>query len=343
MNIQSGFIRESLQSGFSFFAYRLPHSGISFGRSSKPFKGLIPGGFVIAPFDLESGNILTIVPETNPADGECSAIIPKWHETTRGQHNNAVNKISLYHRKHGGKTVLSRMICAEDVKIDCDSLFAALCKLYPEATVFCFRTPETGLWIGASPERLLSSHDGTLTTMALAGTRRSGTKGEWDIKNIEEHALVADFIVECLSECKPCATHPYTRNAGPVEHLCCDITAKLPESADIEKILRRLSPTPALCGSDRSASMRLIQETESHERGCYGGFFGPYHSENEFDFFVNLRSMNICGQDASLIVGGGITALSSPDTEWEETNIKSRSVLNALRVCQSEILSKFDK
>ena len=74
--------------------------------------------------------------------------------------------------------------------------------------------------MGASPEMLLSSSDGSLHTVALAGTRLAGTEEAWDVKNIEEQELVVDFIMSAMEGLAPEKGSTFTRVAGPVEHLC---------------------------------------------------------------------------------------------------------------------------
>ena len=48
------------------------------------------------------------------------------------------------------------------------------------------------------------------------------------------------------------------------------------------------------------------------------------------NFYVNLRCMKIYNNSASLFVGGGITASSIPKKEWEETELKAKTLLNIL-------------
>lgn len=49
-----------------------------------------------------------------------------------------------------------------------------------------------------------------------------------------------------------------------------------------------------------------------------------------FHWFVNLRSMELFPEAVRLYVGGGITALSDPLAEWEETVLKSRTLLDII-------------
>ena len=46
---------------------------------------------------------------------------------------------------------------------------------------------------------------------------------------------------------------------------------------------------------------------------------------------VNLRSMELWPDRIRLHIGGGITALSDPRKEWEETELKSRTLLDIVQ------------
>ena len=332
-----GFIDKAIAEGKSVFAIRYPQAASwEWGVSDSVSAGIVPGSFVVAPFDMESVGPVSIPFGGNsgqPGDMASFGRFPN-ESTPREDHRRAVETISAYHRRHGGKTVLSRVELIPLSGIPAESILRSLDRLYPDATVFGFSTPQSGLWVGATPELLLAASGGQLRTMALAGTRRRGESGEWDGKNIEEQRLVVDFIMDAMADCLPREGELFTCQAGPVEHLCTAITA---DASPLEKgelqpdeLLRRLSPTPALCGSDRAASMRLIASCEAHDRGAYGGFFGLYRSPGDFDFRVNLRSMRMEGATGALYAGGGITSLSRPDDEWTETCRKSASMRKAL-------------
>lgn len=171
--------------------------------------------------------------------------------------------------------------------------------------------------------------------MALAGTRPRTNDASaqhpfnfnapaWDTKNIDEQQLVVDFITDCLGRhhLSPDVSWRFTRTAGPVEHCCTSITAKTPHAIDLGSLLRDLSPTPAVCGSDREEAVSIINRFESFDRQCYGGFFGPVKAADDFDLYVNLRSCRVYDDGAALFAGGGITLLSDPDDEWNETERK---------------------
>lgn len=361
--MRSDFIYKSLSKGLSFFALRNPRSADSdaatlhYGAAMTPRHGIHGGCFLISAFTPEICGELSIEPQIDEAQldelPDVDAILPSPScflfppdSTDKNFYLGKIKGIIDYHKINGGKTVYSRVIVKEFPLTKIDSYFRLLCSAYPDAAVFAFSTPQSGLWIGASPELLLSRNGEKITTMALAGTRPSGEIGEWDYKNKEEQQLVADFITDSFLEfgihLPAKLPQPKVRKAGPVEHLCTDICGVAPARLDLRRFLTRLSPTPALCGSDRATSLRILSSAESHSRGFYGGYFGFVSSSERFNLYVNLRSMCLASglsesnefgptAKAAIYVGGGITGLSQAESEWEETERKSATTVSLIR------------
>lgn len=232
------------------------------------------------------------------------------------------------------KAVISRKI-----KIDFDNnketvlLFLQLAASFPKAFVYLTQIEGIGCWMGASPELLLSAGSANtdellIHTMALAGTRKSSSKDHpWGDKEIMEHEWVKKYILEKLALINATNVHDgntHTVKAGPVEHLRTDINAGI-KSSQFGELLKILHPTPAVCGWPLHKALELIQYTEDYDRAYYTGYLGPATS-----LFVNLRCMEIFDNYAYIYVGGGITKDSIPEAEYEETVMKSRTLLNAL-------------
>ena len=317
------------------------------GGSERLLKGFAKG-FVIAPFANPSEGLITIPCDIHNQDSEFKpdqSLIPA--STSREDYEKEVQSIISALGEDRGKTVAARVIRI-NARINLDATFHNLCSAYPEAFVFLFSTPSTGTWIGASPELLLRKEGEFLSTMALAGTRPySEDDKEWDEKNRDEQAMVREFIIDSLMRHCGAVTagKTFTKKAGPVEHICTPISAYMPASllADeyeeshtnrLRRLLTELSPTPALCGSDRSRSLELIRKYESFQREMYGGFCGPNDIEGVTAFFVNLRSAKVSTDAIAIYAGGGITALSSPENEWNETEIKSKTIINKLKTTE---------
>lgn len=227
------------------------------------------------------------------------------------------------------KLVFSRQYLQEHATFSIASFLQQLRSSYPASFIYALNSDQFGLWIGASPELLLKRRGRDYKTSSLAGTKAKG-QGEWTIKEIEEQQLVTDFILEVLKE-KNCnkieINGPRTVNAGPVEHLKTSITFQ--SDSSIHTLLDHLSPTPAVCGIPRKESKEYILGHEGYDRQLYTGLIG-YHSKDRSDVFVNLRCMKRLKNGLMLFLGGGITSRSNANDEWEETNLKAKTMLDLL-------------
>ena len=122
---------------------------------------------------------------------------------------------------------------------------------------------------------------------------------------------------------------PVTVSAGKhIEHLRTVYKAKRDRTLDVD-LLNLLHPTPAVCGIPRYGAVEWLKHEEEHDRSYYAGFLGPVLNGG-FDFFVNLRCALILDNKAYIYVGGGITADSDPESEWEETESKARTLLDLM-------------
>ncbi|HSN76458.1 MAG TPA: chorismate-binding protein [Anaerolineae bacterium] len=220
--------------------------------------------------------------------------------------------------------------------------FQALCQRYPAAFVSLVAIPDVGTWIGASPELLVSTDSHALHTMALAGTQgrlagRLLTAVRWNPKEIEEQALVSDYIRDFFSRAGAGVVHetgPRTVEAGNVLHLQSDFCVELPRPELMtlaNRVLHELHPTSAVCGMPKDKALAFILQHEGYDRSFYSGYLGPVHIDGQSHLYVNLRCMQL-GQDAAyLYMGGGVTADSSPDAEWCETELKAGTLLSVLQ------------
>ena len=228
------------------------------------------------------------------------------------------------------KVVLSKVITRKHSIQSWGKFFGKLCNSYPDAFKFLFFSEETGAWTGASPETLGSYDNSTFTTMALAGTRKCGTSGDWDDKDTREQEYVAQYIADTIRRTGIDFTMSgrFTKQAGGVEHLCnlFSLQCTLRQAHDL---IEKLHPTPALAGLPKQKAIELIREAEHHDREYYGGYIGLF-SPDEFHYYVNLRSMKFDNGKCRIFVGGGIVSDSVPESEWLETEAKSKTLLSLL-------------
>lgn len=251
--------------------------------------------------------------------------------TDHDQYIREVSWLISTHKRRGGKTVISRVFDI-DARIDIPSVAQAVFDRNPEAMCALFNSAQTGCWLVASPEVLVSTHRDDLQTMALAGTRPIDSEGEWDEKNLKEQELVTQYISSTLDRLDiPYITEgPMTMKADGVEHLCTHFDARLPEGTTPRQVADALNPTPALCGSPRDTAMFDIGVAERHRRQMYGGYFVVQDRER-FDAYVMVRCARLWPDGANVFAGGGITAQSEPEAEWQEAALKAAPMLNIIK------------
>ena len=212
------------------------------------------------------------------------------------------------------------------------NVFNRLLEHYPRAFVYYWSHPETGSWLGATPERFLQLEEQQLSTMALAGTM-AATQTEWSSKEIHEQQLVVDAIVAGLSRhLSPGHIRVgelQTVQAGKLRHLCTHISAEVQRVA-MATLIEELHPTPAVGGLPKAAAVDYILNQEGYDRSYYTGYLGPFAAGEQANLFVNLRCAQFLPGAVQLYTGAGITAGSVPSREWEEICSKASTFLSVL-------------
>jgi len=182
-------------------------------------------GFLLAPFMVsEKEPIVLIKQQTHPSPSMGEGYISEAESAKKNTsvqdyslstHSGGVeggyeessyfSDFSIFHKAlldgQYRKLVLAR--CAtvnNDGKTMSMELFQKACQLYPRMFVALVSTPQSGMWLTASPEILLESlSENRWRTIALAGTMRlrsdkaddEGQRLRWSAKNIQEQRYVA--------------------------------------------------------------------------------------------------------------------------------------------------------
>ncbi|MDE5430635.1 chorismate-binding protein [Elizabethkingia meningoseptica] len=212
---------------------------------------------------------------------------------------------------------------------DLGKTFLKLCHDYPNAFIHLFVNDQDA-WIGATPEVLgkYNKATGLFETMSLAGTLPVAE--EWSEKEIEEQKPVSTYIRSILTQFSDQleSSPVYDHISGNIKHLRNDFKAIVQEK-DIPGIIKELHPTPAVCGVPKEQCFNIIKSIESHDRKFYAGYIRIEQAQ-EINYYVNLRCAQLFCNGILLYAGGGITALSQPEKEWKETELKGDAVLQRL-------------
>lgn len=230
------------------------------------------------------------------------------------------------------KVVYSRIKEAQIKTTNYKQLFDELCDRYPATLVYLISSPKFGTWMGASPEQLIVIENGNGSTTALAGTKKSDDSTPWDNKEQTEQAIVTSYLLEQLHTLNIPIKEidgPSEIQAGPVKHLKTNILFSSTTIPPIN-IAMQLHPTPAVSGYPKQDALSYLAKIEAHNRSLYTGVIG-FYATNNTQLFVNLRCCQLEEDRAFIYLGGGFTKDSIPLKEWEETENKSKTLLNILQ------------
>lgn len=230
------------------------------------------------------------------------------------------------------KLVISRrkLLNLENKNINLSQSFFNLINAYDNAFAYVFKT-EKECWIGAFSEVLgkFNKETSEFETMSLAGTL--ALDKTWTKKELDEQKTVSNFVESVLKKYSDEVEISQIKDhiSGNIKHLRTDFKLKI-EKENLEILISELHPTPAVCGVPKDFCKSAILDFENKPREFYAGF-SKIEIETTVYYFVNLRCAKIYKNAAELFVGGGITAQSSPEKEWQETELKAGAVLKNLK------------
>lgn len=235
------------------------------------------------------------------------------------------------------KLVLSRCVEVErEEKTDPVELFQRASRRYPRMFIALVYTEQSGLWLAATPEVLLTGDGQQWKTVALAGTMAwadcNATLSQWSEKDVQEQRYVATYIAEQLGKFTKEFSEegPQTVRAGHLAHLRSDFNFTFLENANAGQLIEAMHPTPAVCGLPKKDALRFILQNEHHDRSYYSGFMGPMGVEGQTALFVTLRCMRIYENAYRLYAGGGLLKGSVEEQEWQETEAKLDTMRNII-------------
>jgi isochorismate synthase len=292
-----------------------------------------PSGFILSDFQMNS--VYQFVPSAIPLkkkhvfffQRKTPVVLSIDNYLLRAHYLLQMMKISAV-----SKVVFSRIKKVSFDEKKTDDFFEALEKEYPNAFVYLVSSKIFGTWVGATPETLVSLEGKSAFTIALAGTKKITDVSPWGTKEKEEQDFVSQFILTNLTKKKYDTLQingPREIAAGPVKHLRTDISFSL-EQKYFFSTVKLLHPTPAVSGFPQRKALDLIAKFEPQNRELYAGIIGVISKEKS-KLFVNLRCCQLKRGAAYLYLGGGFTKDSIPEMEWEETENKSKTLLNILQ------------
>ncbi|SEH37184.1 isochorismate synthase [Magnetospirillum fulvum] len=239
------------------------------------------------------------------------------------------------------KVVLSRRITvAAPRPFRPERLARELASRHPSCAIFTVGFGGRTL-VAASPERLVACNGRRVESYALAGTAPSDPADPFlggrllsGAKDRHEHRLVVGWISSALNDlCDDLdvPSEPRRMILGQLEHLWTPISGTLKPGTGLLQAALALHPTPAVAGLPLASARILLDELGESRSGWYTGAFGWIDRAGDGEMAVVLRCALLDGNRAEVAAGAGIVAASDPEAEFTETELKLRTMLDALR------------
>ncbi|WP_350333731.1 aminodeoxychorismate synthase component I [Coralliovum pocilloporae] len=191
----------------------------------------------------------------------------------------------------------------------------------------------------SSPERFLQVSDRHVETRPIKGTvKRSPNlledeKAAQILLNSEkdkaENVMIVDLLRNDLSKvCEAgsvdvpvlCGLESY----ASVHHLVSVVTGTLKPGHTAADLLSAGFPGGSITGAPKVRAMEIITELEALERTLYCGSIGYLGFSGHSDTNIVIRTVLFSNGKIAFHAGGGITALSEPSAEYDESLTKAQ-------------------
>lgn len=226
------------------------------------------------------------------------------------------------------KIVISRVKKINYLQINLIKTLKKLRIEFPKALIYFF-IKNKSVWLGATPELLGKLSGNLFKTISLAGTICKN-QSSFNQKEIDEQKIVTNFIEFILKKysksIKISKTSDY--HYSNLTHLVTKFSGLI-NPLQYENLIKELHPTPAVCGLPQDKTFKFIQKIEPHNRELYCGKI-QINLYNSKITFVNLRCLKLFKNYFKVFVGSGITSDSNAENEWNETEIKAKSIIKNL-------------
>ncbi|MCA6103600.1 aminodeoxychorismate synthase component I [Bradyrhizobium australafricanum] len=196
----------------------------------------------------------------------------------------------------------------------------------------------------SSPERFLRLDGRQVETRPIKGTIARSADSAEDLHRAEillasekdraENIMIVDLLRNDLS--RVCTDDSVEVSAlcnletyASVHHLVSAVRGALAAGQDAVSLLRACFPGGSITGVPKVRAMEIIADIEKMAREVYCGAIGFIGFNGHMDTNIAIRTVVIEDDLAVFHAGGGITAMSHPEAEYEETLAKAQRLFEA--------------
>ena len=223
------------------------------------------------------------------------------------------------------------------------SLYRSIRRHDPSPFLFCFDFGGHAV-VRSSPEILVRVRDGKITVRPIAGTRPRGMGNHTDAelaadlladpKERAEHLMLVDLGRNDVGRVAKTGTVKvdalYTiEHYRHVMHLVSQVSGELRADADMLDALLAGFPAGTVSGAPKIRAMQIIEQLEPTARGLYAGCVGYFGANGNMDTCIAIRTALLKNNQLYVQAGAGIVHDSVPQSEYQETLAKARSLLRA--------------
>ncbi len=212
-------------------------------------------------------------------------------------------------------------------------LAGALARANPAPHAATVRLDSAGVAVAsASPELFLRRRGDVVETRPIKGTAAPGTA--FLAKDRAENVMIVDLMRNDLGRvCRYGSVEvPHLcreeRHPG-LTHLVSTVRGRLRPGVGWAELLEATFPPGSVTGAPKLAALDVIRRLEPVPRGVYCGAVGWVDTDSAAgDLNVAIRTFWVEDGRLHLGTGGGVTWDSTPDGEWQETELKARRLLD---------------
>jgi para-aminobenzoate synthetase component 1 len=194
------------------------------------------------------------------------------------------------------------------------------------------------VFASSSPERFIQLQNGTLEARPIKGTTARGPTNAEDQarakalvaseKDRAENVMIVDLLRNDMSRvCQPGSVHVPTlcglESYASVHHLTSVVQGQIQTGLGPVDVIKACFPGGSITGAPKIRAMDIITELEQVARGVYCGAIGYIGFDGNMDLNIAIRTAIIGAGHAVVQAGGGITLLSDPQAEYDETLTKA--------------------